>query len=104
MLIEQRCGAPHAHWRQRKAHGRAWRLVFTYDRMIDLLQPLAHAVLLAIDQLADGIERRRRKMARLRFVGEIIGVELADKVGEGLGDLFGVLVAISRIFPLRTGE
>ena len=52
--------------------------------MIDFLHPLARAVLFAVDELADGIERRAGEMARLRLVGEIIGVELADEVGKRL--------------------
>ena len=72
--------------------------------MVDLLQPFARAILLAVDELADGVERRRGEMARLRLIGKIVGVELADKFGERLGDFVGVLIAVARILPLRAGE
>ena len=72
--------------------------------MLDLLQPLARAILFAVDELADGIERRRGKMARLRLVGEFIGAELTDESGKRPGDFIGVFVAIARIFPFGSGE
>ena len=86
MLIQQRRGATHAHGRERQTHRCARRAVFTDHRMLDLLQPLARAILFAVDELADGIERRRGKMARLRLVGEFIGAELTDESGKRPGD------------------
>ena len=73
MLIEQRRGTAHAHRRKRQTHRRARRSVFADHRMLDFLQPLARAILLAVDELADGVERRGGEMARLRLVGKIIG-------------------------------
>ena len=104
MLIQQRRGATHAHGRERQTHRCARRAVFTDHRMLDLLQPLARAILFAVDELADGIERRRGKMARLRLVGEFVGAELTDESGKRPGDFIGVFVAIARIFPFGSGE
>ena len=87
MLIEQRRRPAHAHRRQRQAHRRAGRFVFADHRMIDLLHPLTDDVLLTVDELADGVERRGGEMARLGLIGKIIGIELTDKFGERLARL-----------------
>src|SRR4029453_1991181 len=104
MLIEQRRWAANLHRRQRKPHGKSRRHVLADHRMFDLLQPLAHTILLAIDELADGVERRRGEVARLRFVGEIGGIELRNEFGESSGNLAGMLITVSRTFPFRSRE
>ena len=101
MLIEQRRRPAHPHGSQRKAHRRARRQVFADHRMIDLLQPLALAILLAVDELADGVERRRGQVTCLGLVGEIVSVELADKFRKGFGDCFGHVDRGSGDFPTR---
>src|SRR4030095_11574701 len=72
--------------------------------MIDFLQPFPGPVLLALDELTDGIERGRGEMARLRFVGKIISVEFSDEFRECPGDFVPMLIAIAWIFPLRSGK
>ena len=72
--------------------------------MIHLLQPFTHAILFAVDELADRVERRRGEMAQLCFVGKIVGIELADKFSESLCHFFRMLVAVSWILPLGPGE
>ena len=104
VLVQKRRRPAHAHRRQRKPHGKSRRGVSADDRMLDLLQPLARPKLFTFDELADGVERRGGKMARLRFVGEFVGGELADEFGEGLGDFLGVGVAIAWVFPFGTGK
>ena len=86
MLIQQWRRPAHAHRRERQTHGRARRLVLADHRMLEILQPFAHPVLSAIDKLAYCIQRRGGQMARLCLVGEIIGIELTNEVGERLGD------------------
>ena len=46
----------------------------------------------------------RGEMARLRLVGKIVGIELADELGKRLGHFCGMLIAVARVFPLRPGE
>src|SRR6266480_389364 len=102
MLIEERRRTAHAHRRARQSHRRARAPVFANHGMLDLSQPFARSILLAIDEFADGVERRRGEMARLRFVSEIVGGELTDKISECLRDFLGVLISIARILPFRS--
>ena len=43
-------------------------------------------------------------MAPLRLIGEIVGVELTDKIGERVGNFIGVRVSVTRVLPFRPGE
>ena len=104
VLIEQWRGPPHSHWRQRKPHWSARRLISADHRVFDLLEPFARAILLAVDEFTNGIQRRGGKMASLCLVGKIVGFELADESRKRFGNLIRMLVTITRIFPFRPGE
>src|SRR5690348_613124 len=101
MFPEQRGRSPNPHWRQRKPHGESGRAIPSNHGMLEFLQPLARANLLAVDEFTDGIQRGGSEMPALSFLCKFLRRKAADEFGESFRHHIRMRFPVLRAFPLR---